>query len=521
MDPLPYNITIYSQSAAILYDPSRIGGDIQLGSGWDVMYTYGTANTSTGAQQGVGDSYLQTTRFAASMSLTWVGTAAYVYGNSTNSSYTIDVDGSKIDTPVLENSLLASVTSLPYGNHTITLSHPGTDLLAIRYVVLTIGIGYEGSSFRVRIRSVPAVLDGQANRFFRFVKTAPVTGWALVPDGEEEILPDGRQRPVARSMAGTIASKTDPSLVFNVTNSSAFFLRGGVDGSGGPNVATLRPGLNGAPSKATVFNNLSPILDYDQVLYWESGLDRNQNYTVEIRSAEGSSSSNMMSFHTLDIIDEGPNPEPSQSNTSSAAIGPTGEPEPDRPELPAGSVAGITVGVVLAVIIITISALWWLRRRRRNRTLGVAEASGITPFAGTKSDYPRQKGSGQRPKENLNHETESEDTPPSLSLESNPPPSASVTHRALAHLRRLRSFATSAPIRETDAGPVTLPPEYDHSWAANANANAPTPAPAPAPAQASTIRALPIPPSTGPVPLPPNYKVEPIHWDQSKGPSAR
>ncbi|EEB89527.1 hypothetical protein MPER_12366, partial [Moniliophthora perniciosa FA553] len=98
------------------------------------------------------------------------------------------------------------------------------------------------------------------------------------------------------------STASDPSLVFKVNNSSAFFIRGFVGTDGGPKLATLIPGFNGESSKTTLFNDFSPLWDFDQVLYWEGGLDRDQTYTVQIYTTNASQPVAML-FHTLDIID--------------------------------------------------------------------------------------------------------------------------------------------------------------------------------------------------------------------------
>ncbi|EEB96336.1 hypothetical protein MPER_04544, partial [Moniliophthora perniciosa FA553] len=190
---------------------------------------------------------------------------------------------------------------------------------------------------------------------------------------------------VPPSMEGFIVSTSDPSLGFTVTNCSAFFITGSVGLAHLSKTAILTPGLNGESSKVTIFNDYSPLYDFHQILYWESGLDRDQSYTVEIRATSGSSGSYIF-FDALDVIDGGPNPSskssPSQT-PSPSSVDPTRESEP----LPAGSVAGITVGVVLAVI--TVLVLWLLRcRRRRQLALIISEASSITTFVGTSSSYP-------------------------------------------------------------------------------------------------------------------------------------
>ncbi|KAI3608184.1 hypothetical protein WG66_006605 [Moniliophthora roreri] len=97
-------------------------------------------------------------------------------------------------------------------------------------------------------------------------------------------------------------------------------------------------------------------MDTDQILYWESGLDHDQTYTVDIGkspNADELPNFNQINFHTLDIIDRGPkafNPTLGQpkdlSSSTSLAVNPTITPPAmgsDRTKPLAGSVAGITV----------------------------------------------------------------------------------------------------------------------------------------------------------------------------------
>ncbi|ESK86018.1 hypothetical protein Moror_9419 [Moniliophthora roreri MCA 2997] len=466
MDPLPYNITISAQSLAIIYEPNH-DIDSTPESSWNVTYTHGTALTLYGNQE-VGNNSLQTT-FIVSMKITWIGTAAYLYRNTTTSKpYNIFIDdGDAIAQIYPRNNLLAAVTGLPYRSHTITLNHVHiNDVLALHYAVLTIGVGYEGSSFQIQNQSVPAVLDGKPNNaFFEFWNITPLALWIPSPLSLEEFLPNGSRQP------------TPP-----------FFMRGFVGADGGPKLATLIPGFNGESSKATVFNDYSPLWDFDQVLYWESGLDRDKTYTVQIHASNASQEIALL-FHTLDIVDGGPNP---------------------KKQLPVGSIAGIAVGTGLAVIILAIFALCWSQRRKR-AALEIADASNITPFIRTKAQV---QVLNVTPLTSLRRRTL---FLPRLQIQIWIHLLASmpvVTHHALRHLRRFRSFTLPAPIRETDAGPATLPPEYDHSWASNANL------PTPVPVSGSQRRALPIPPGPGPEPPIPVDKVEHEDSEQTVDPSS-
>ena len=143
-DPAPYNVTISSQTASIQYAPVRDGDASQ---GWNVTYDQGSKDTGYGNPQGVGIDSHQTNYSGATMSISWVGTAVYLYGQASAASYSIDVDGASIPfaaVNVEQGGLLGSRTGLQYGNHTVTLTTSGTAYVAFQYAELTIGIGYVG-----------------------------------------------------------------------------------------------------------------------------------------------------------------------------------------------------------------------------------------------------------------------------------------------------------------------------------------------------------------------------------------
>lgn len=145
MDPLPYNITISSQTASILYDPQRDGA---LTNGWNVTYSSGLKDTGFGFPQGVGTDSHMTERDSSSLELTWVGTAVYLYGQASSASYTVEVDGTSFTSSsvtVQPGGLLGSKTDLSYGNHTVKLTTHGSNAVAFQSAELTIGMGYNGS----------------------------------------------------------------------------------------------------------------------------------------------------------------------------------------------------------------------------------------------------------------------------------------------------------------------------------------------------------------------------------------
>ncbi|KAI3610097.1 hypothetical protein WG66_007270 [Moniliophthora roreri] len=496
-------------SPAIQYSPSRTQLNENIESGWNVTYAHGTTRIPFGPLGLSGDSYLQTTLSGAQLSLDWVGTAAYIYGNATSSAaYTLRIDGTEMELPGFpKGNLLGLVTGLPYGSHQLNLSLSGSDIFAFHYATLTIGIGYQGSPFTVQNRSILAAAgEGPNVGFFNFQPT--VDSWRDNDYSFHEgkftaavTLPGGSHTKPIPPPIGISLDNDTTRLVFNLTNASAFFMRGIIGSFQGLMLATLTPGLDGGASKRTPFNDASSVMDTDQILYWESGLDRDQTYTVDIGKspdADEPPNFNQINFHTLDIIDGGPkafNPTLGQpkdpTSSTSLAVNPTITPPAtgsDRRKPSAGLVAGITVGVILTVTTITILILYWLRRCKRDRTEAaeIAEASKITAFVGRKS-VP------QRAAPQFKHRHEHEAAPPSSESNSNLPESSDPSVLTSPTPVSVQ-FAT--PVRETDAGPVeaaTLPPEYDHSWAANT---------------ALSRRVLPIPQAVMIGPVPPSDKVE-------------
>lgn len=143
MDPFPYNITITSQTASIVYSPYRDGDPTE---GWNVSYSLGVKDTGFSVPQGVGVDSHVTTHDGATMELNWVGTAVYLYGEASSASYSIDVDGSTLASSlasVPQGGLLGSRTGLDYANHTVKLTTRGSGQVAFQYADLTIGIGYD------------------------------------------------------------------------------------------------------------------------------------------------------------------------------------------------------------------------------------------------------------------------------------------------------------------------------------------------------------------------------------------
>ncbi|KAK1220824.1 hypothetical protein PQX77_016395 [Marasmius sp. AFHP31] len=412
MDPLPYNITLSSQTATISYSPAREG---RVNAGWNSTYSAGgRSGPNLPRPQGVGADYHRTTLAGASLELEWDGTAVYLYGNASAGSYRISVDGVDIgaSNDVPTGGLLGSKTGLKYGSHTVKLEVLGTGEVAFQYAEATIGVGYPGNN--IQNRTVFATVESPTPRpndfFFQFGGRRGFQTWAVDPQIWTVYYVNGITSQLPRQMH---AFEVDATVTFNVNRASAFFLWGVANYDHFPKKASIT-GHDGQP-KETRLDDGSEYLDFDQIIYWQSGLDPDKSYTVQIVNGgnEGDAVAPAFSFNRLELIDGGPSPtsltDTSTSNTKS--LGP-------------GGIAGVVIGSCIAIILLIGAFLLWRRKmRRKNDTSGVID-DFVSPVA-----YPK-------------HE-----------LASN-------------HNYTQTSGIVDPPIRATDAGPTRqmLPPEYQPNW---------------------------------------------------------
>lgn len=150
MDPLPYNITLLSQTASIAYLPSREG---KPDVGWNSTYPSGSKDLGYGRPQGVGPDYHKSSFGGATLDFSFTGTAFYLYGSAVASdAYSISVDGTDIGNA---NSVgvLGTKEGLKYGEHDVRLKVLGKGEVAFNRAEVTIGVGYPGCVFSVFFKS--------------------------------------------------------------------------------------------------------------------------------------------------------------------------------------------------------------------------------------------------------------------------------------------------------------------------------------------------------------------------------
>ncbi|KAK1231230.1 hypothetical protein PQX77_005654 [Marasmius sp. AFHP31] len=425
MNPLPYNITLSSQTATISYFPSREG---PIETGWNSSYPSAIARI-LGQTQGIGENYHRTTYPGASFEFEWVGTAVYLYGKAGVGSYRFSIDGKSIESSlndVLLGDLLGCKTDLEYGSHTVVFTTLGKGEVAFQYAEVTIGVGYNMNPIRNRtILATVGEASGQpkSNPFFQFGGSNSSKSWRPESEIYTVYHVNRSQSQIPRQMT---TFEFDNTLTFTVSQTSAFFLWGTVNYDHSNKRATITWGEG---RKDTLLNDLSDYLDFQQIIYWEGGLDRDKTYTVQIFNELDThrriNSFNLMadipwpgfSFHTLELIDGGPAPSPPTS------VGPSLTAQSTR-ALTAGVTAGIVVGCVIVILLLGAGAYLlcrWRSNRRQNEESRYNMV--LTPFQ-------LRKGTGTRL--------------PSSPLIVRAPP----------------------PIRATDAGLAQsmLPPEYQSDY---------------------------------------------------------
>ncbi|KAK7459526.1 hypothetical protein VKT23_009509 [Stygiomarasmius scandens] len=330
MDPLPCNVTLSSQTATITYSPFR---DTNVTAGWNVSYVNGIKGGI-----GVGDDFHQTSLKGASMEFSWIGTAVYLYGEGSPGSYRVFVDNFDIEaTPQI--GVLGIKSDLDYGSHTVRLETVTNSQVIFRHAEVTIGVGFSGSNINnstVFAVNNPFEDDHSPNNFFSFSENSDGTSQWFSGIIDTIIFPNGTKAPSPRQM---LTNQGNAYVQFQIQEATAFFLWGAVNFDHGQNTVSLTS--NNGFSKLTIINDNSSALDFRQILYWESGLDRDDTYNITISNSLPSKS---FSFSRLEIIDGGPSPSLLPSPPSNGPGGSSSESSQIQSKrLVPGAIAGIVV----------------------------------------------------------------------------------------------------------------------------------------------------------------------------------
>lgn len=175
-----------------------------------------------------------------------------------------------------------------------------------------------------------------------------------------------------------VTNTAGESVSFTLQNATAFFLYGADNLDHGSKTVSVTPSSNPSEARTALINDQSSALDFRQILYWESGLNRDDTYTIEITEVGGTA----FSFSSLDILDgcetsliemkeqlhpdissllhRGPVPPPGSSSSpgaqTSSGSSPTFPQDPqgagsgqtsEQKKLSAGAIGGIAVSLPL------------------------------------------------------------------------------------------------------------------------------------------------------------------------------
>ncbi|KAK1234454.1 hypothetical protein PQX77_002339, partial [Marasmius sp. AFHP31] len=113
-------------------------------------------------------------------------------------------------------------------------------------------------------------------------------------------LPNGTSSPVTRQIA---TERRNDSLRFNVTSAGAFVLWGSLYVDHPVKRVTISPksGSSDPTSiKETSMHDTGPYGEFQQILYWESGLDRETSYIVDITAI---ADQQKLTFNQLQLLD--------------------------------------------------------------------------------------------------------------------------------------------------------------------------------------------------------------------------
>jgi len=316
-DYTSYTFKLTDRASTNIYSPY---GDGPASSGWQTLPKLEGHNTNAPN---------------ASLQISFQGTAitinGYVNSSSGPPAYMLSLDGAQLAQETLDDGrtsqeILLVKNGLEGGYHTVVMSNMEGGNLTVMGVQLSIATGNTRTTWRDT--AITTTLSQNAlwnpNPFFTF---------------------GGNWFPATTSfsppMLTTPSNGTPSTLSFKLSKCSSFFLYGPMPySSGAPYNVKITPPVRSQFSSGQLLNStLGPDPDDkfpstdDQVLYWENGMDRNMNYTVDISVQSGMGDWGVSKLVVFDAADLAP-----QSSSSSGKISP-------------GLVVGIIIGfLVLACI---------------------------------------------------------------------------------------------------------------------------------------------------------------------------
>ncbi|KAK1223483.1 hypothetical protein PQX77_013641 [Marasmius sp. AFHP31] len=361
-----YNISIPDSSPTFTYSPFREG---DVASGWKSFYTGSPEevydNTFNNTNQGSGTSSHNTSKQGATFELSFMGTAVYIYGTGSAGAFTTSLDDGAAVTGSPKDGILASYANLEYKTHKLQLTLTQSQTLSMSSALVTVGVGKTGAMVTPNTQDAVKVnADGTSSLNTNYFSTS---GSGFNTRGSND--------PLAYPRVDTISGGS--AIIVRFNSASAIRVYGAVYHDHGTFIASLSPSA-GASSSPRTFNATSKWFASDVLLYWESGLDRTQSYTLSLTNGE---QNKYLDVHSVVLMDGQGGTDDTATNAlgsstlvngSPTSIAPSGTGQTDTRDpsgsssLSTGGIIGIAVGGGVAAIAIFALLLLWCRRRNKD-----------------------------------------------------------------------------------------------------------------------------------------------------------
>lgn len=347
--PNTWNFTIDDTSSVITYSPFSDGDPV---GGWETYFSSSGFWNGSPGEEAIGDSLHITSRSNASLSFEFRGTAVYLYGNA-SAPYTVSVDNQPTTQSPTSGDLLYSVTGLQQDTHhlnlTILPSNSSQRLWFDKAVISdSLPTGTSGL--------IPQVIDNQNTTALHYTGN-----WSSFSDVQ-------------------IPSRANPKKFMKTTDSGAAVALNftgawavAVNASKNWGHWTFSVALDGS---TRTYNASSWWLIGDTISYYQSELDPNRTYTLELTNAAGAGFE--MSLNEITLY---------MPNTTTGVVSPGTSAGSTSPSSHKTNV-GVIVGPVIAAVVVIAGLIigWFLFKRRH---IADRSTGPIQPFhdLGDESTY--------------------------------------------------------------------------------------------------------------------------------------
>ncbi|KAL1723457.1 hypothetical protein EV715DRAFT_191204 [Schizophyllum commune] len=475
-----HTLSIVDQSPVFQFSPYMSNS---TDDGWKVFYQDSPDSsydlTHTANNLGHGQSHHASTSSGASATIEFYGSACTLYGVADAGTYKTKLDdGDEQDGSPSGSNTLAAYNGLDYGKHTLTLTVSGGKPVEIQSADVVLGLGENNAFFnRTNIDTVEVSQGGYHTEKNPFFSTSGAT---FNTDHDAAGYPR-----LDTSGLGTIS--------FTFTSATIIQLLGTMNYDHGQYSVSISPSV-GASDETRTFNASSLWFAYDSILFFESGLDRDQTYQITMKNLDQDL---YMDLHQIVLIDAIPK---------------------DSSSISTGAIAGIAVGAVVAVLLAIVTVLLW-RRRRSKRMSGSfdMDAPGYGMHQNGFSTHMPIHAVTISPYEAIPTPASSEFNPASLYMASSASAAAggnSSMHNGNIPPSKLSSFRgsevnTEASRSRSNSGDLLSAPTASSSSGSDANMvkgrRTPESRVSPAPRQEVDAGPLALQPAEEPEVLPPGY----------------